>query len=112
MCSNYEKGLFVKKILTTLALAATVSLTGCATSAPHGGLFTDLQLPVGATSNAKATKVGHAKCQSILSLVAQGDCSIEAAKADGNITTVTHMDWKANNILGIIGNYELIVHGN
>ncbi|WP_372966379.1 TRL-like family protein [Marinobacter sp.] len=102
----------MKKIVSTAVLAASLTLTGCATSVPVGGLFTDVQLPVGATANAKGTKVGTAKCQSILSLIAQGDCSIEAAKADGGITSVTHMDWKANNILGIIGNYELTVHGN
>jgi len=102
----------LKKVLTTLALAASVSLAGCATSVPIGALITDVTLPAGATANGEGTKVGRAKCQSILALVAQGDCSIEAAKADGNITEVTHMDWKANNILGIIGNYELVVHGN
>lgn len=102
----------MKKIISAVAVTASMTLAGCATSVPVGGLFTDVQLPAGVTSNAKATKTGHAKCQSILTLIAQGDCSIEAAKADGNITNVTHMDWKANNILGIIGNYELIVHGN
>jgi hypothetical protein len=79
---------------------------------PVGGLLTDIQLPVGATSNAEASKTGSAKCTSILALVATGDCSMETAKKNGNITSVTHADWKANNILGIIGNYELIVHGN
>lgn len=102
----------MKKVLTTLALAATVTLSGCATSVPVGGIYTDVTLPRGATSESEATKVGSAKCTSLLSLIAKGDCSIEAAKADGNITTVTHMDWKANNILGIFGNYELVVHGN
>lgn len=102
----------VTKVLSTLALAASVSLTGCATSMPVGVILTDVTLPAGATANGEATKVGRAKCQSILLLVAQGDCSIEAAKADGGITEVTHMDWKANNILGVIGNYELTVYGN
>lgn len=102
----------MKKVLTTLALAASVTLTGCASSFPHGGIYTDVQLPSGVTSASSSSKVGSAKCTSLLSLIATGDCSIEAAKADGNINTVTHMDWKANNILGIIGNYELIVHGN
>lgn len=102
----------MKKILSTTVLAASMTMAGCATSVPVGGLFTDIQLPVAATANAQGSKVGTAKCQSILALIAQGDCSIEAAKADGNITSVTHIDWKANNILGIIGNYELTVHGN
>ena len=64
-----------------------------------------------ATSNSAAGKVGKATCQSILSLVATGDCSIEAAKKNAGITEVTHVDWKANNILGIIGTYTVTVHG-
>jgi hypothetical protein len=102
----------MKKIFASALLASSVALTGCATSVPVGGLFTNIELPVGATSNAQATKTGSATCQSILALVAMGDCSIEAAKKNGNITSVSHADWKANNILGIIGNYELVVHGN
>ncbi len=102
----------MKKVLSTLALAASVSLAGCASTMPAGGILTDITLPAGVTSNGEATKVGRAQCKSILALLAQGDCSIEAAKADGGITEVTHMDWKANSILGIIGNYELVVHGN
>ncbi|GAA3588786.1 MULTISPECIES: TRL-like family protein [Marinobacter] len=101
----------MKKFFAAAAIAATVTLSGCATSFPVGGLYTDVELPAGATSNTAASKTGVAKCQSILSLVAIGDCSIEAAKEDGNISSVSHMDWKAKNILGIIGTYELRVHG-
>lgn len=107
-----KESTIMKKILASGLIAASLALGGCASSQPYGGLFTDLQLPVTATSNEQGTKVGTATCKSILAMVATGDCSIEAAKQDGNITEVTHVDWKANNILGIIGNYELIVHGN
>jgi hypothetical protein len=102
----------MKNVLKVSVLAvAAMLLQGCATSVPVGGLFTDLQLPVAVTSNAQGTKIGIAKCKSVLGLVATGDCSLEAAKKQGGITEVTHVDWKANNILGIIGEYELIVHG-
>ncbi len=107
-----KRDLSMKKLLTSALLASSVALTGCATSMPVGVLFTDLTLPVGATANSQGSKVGVAKCQSILAVVATGDCSLEAAKKDGNITSVTHADWKANNILGVIGNYELTVRGN
>ena len=89
-----------------------VALTGCATSMPVGGIYTDLKLPVTATSDGGGTvKVGTAECMSVLALVATGDCSIEAAKKNGGITKVYHVDWEANNILGIIGKYKVVVHG-
>lgn len=102
----------MKKLLLLTGLSATLALGGCATSHPVGGLYTELDLPVAATANSQGTKTGTASCQSILGLVAVGDCSITAAKMNGNIDEVTHIDWHAKNILGIIGNYELTVHGN
>ncbi len=103
----------MKKLILGSMIAASVTLTGCATSYPVGGLYTDVNLPIAATANnGDASKSGTATCQSILSLVAQGDCSIEAAKKNGGITKVHHVDWDANNILGIIGNYKLTVYGN
>lgn len=98
------------KILAPIAGLALLS--GCATNVPVGGLLTDVKLPLLATSASGGSKTGTAVCQSFLSLLATGDCSVEAAKADGGITEVTHVDWKANNILGIIGTYTTTVHGN
>ena len=101
------------KTTSKFALIGAVALLGgCATSAPVGGVFTDITLPIQATSAQGGTKTGTSQCTSILSLLATGDCSIEAAKANGGITEVTSVDWKANNILGIIGNYTTTVRGN
>lgn len=91
---------------------AVTLLAGCATSYPVGSLFTDVQLPVAATGEAGGKKMGEAECTSILALVATGDCSIEAAKKKGKITKVTHVDWSAKNILGVIGNYKVVVYGD
>ncbi len=102
----------MKRILAIGIVGASLMLSGCATSYPVGGLYTGVKLPVDATSNqVKATKAGTASCRSILSLVATGDCSLETAKEDGNIDKVTHVDWEADNILGIIGNYQVTVYG-
>ena len=99
------------KLLVCLC-AAAVLLSGCATSYPVGGIFTDVNLPVTATANVgKGVKSGEASCMSVLALVATGDCSIETAKKNGGISKVYSVDWKANNILGIIGNYKVIVTG-
>jgi len=102
----------MKQLKFAALLLALAMLSGCATSYPMGMLFTEVTLPAGATSNVdKGSKTGTAECISVLSLVATGDCSIAAAKKDGRITKVTHVDWYARNILGIIGNYKVMVHG-
>ncbi len=101
----------MKKSFAAIVTVSALMLGGCATSYPVGGILTDITLPAGVTEHAAAKKTGVAKCQSILALVANGDCSIEAAKKDGGITKVSHVDWKANNVLGIIGNYEVRVYG-
>jgi len=87
-------------------------LSGCAASYPYGGLYTQMKLPVTATSNAASQKVGTAMCTSVLSMVATGDCSIDAAKKNGHIQKVSHVDWDAKNILGLYGEYKVTVYGN
>jgi len=103
----------MKHVAKLVAMAgAVMMLAGCASSFPAGGLFTDLKLPVAATGEAGGKKMGEASCTSILAMVATGDCSINTAKKNGKITKVTHVDWSANNILGIIGNYKVVVYGD
>ena len=98
--------------LVAVMCVAVGLLTGCATPYPVGTLYTELSLPVTATANDGASpKMGTAECTSILSLVATGDASIEAAKKQGGITEVHHVDWYAENILGIIGKYKVVVYG-
>ena len=100
----------IKALAAAFVLLAFV--TGCATVYPIGSWYTDVKLPVGATDNVgKATKVGTAESISILSLFAFGDSSIEAAKKNGGITKVYHVDWDARNILGIYGKYTVTVYG-
>jgi hypothetical protein len=103
----------MKKVVCVAAVLVCVGLlTGCATSYPVGSFYTELKLPVVATGiPVKDMKTGTATCQSILSLVATGDCSLETAMKNGGITKVHHVDWEVKNILGIIGNYKLTVYG-
>jgi hypothetical protein len=104
----------MKKLLCLVSvLVVAFYLSGCATSVPMGSLYTELKLPVTATGEQVkgAEKVGRAECMSVLGLVATGDASIETAMKNGNITKVTHIDWEAKNILGIIGNYKCTVYG-
>ena len=92
-------------------VAAVGLLSGCVTSFPVGSIFTEVSLPVAVTSQGSYSKVGRAQCESILGLVAIGDASIEQACKNGNITKIHHVDWKARNILGVIGKYECVVYG-
>ena len=72
----------MRKIVTSILGIGSIAFfcAGCATSFPVGSLYTELGLPVGATSNVTGSKKGVAKCQSVLGLVATGDASIDAAK--------------------------------
>ena len=102
----------MRKMKIAAALLAAGMLAGCASPYPVGVFYSEMKLPVGVTSNnGKSAKVGTAECSSVLSLFATGDCSIEAAKKNGGITKVTHMDWDAKNVLGLFGKYKLVVHG-
>ena len=94
-------------------VAVAALLTGCASPYPQGILYTELKLPTAATSNATVAKekVGISMCTSILSWVATGDASIDAAMKNGGITKIHHVDWDAKNILGLYGEYKCTVYG-
>ena len=101
-----------KAIATALATAAMVVVTGCATSYPMGNIYTELRLPVAATSaDLSDLKVGTASCRSILGMVATGDSSIQTAAKSAGITQIHHVDWEVKNILGVIQETTVIVYG-
>ncbi|HSA86391.1 MAG TPA: TRL-like family protein [Nitrospira sp.] len=100
----------------SLAAIALVGLTsaGCqiVASPMAGAIFGETKYGFVATDASAATKEGKACGTSILGLVAQGDASIQAAKAAGGVTSVASVDHYAKNILGIYGEYCTIVRGN
>jgi hypothetical protein len=105
----------MKKLsLILLLFCFTVILSGCATIYPVGSFYTGVKVPslMGDGQDVSYSKVGKAKAISILSLFAFGDASIEKAKQNGNIKTIKYIDWKADNILGIYGEYTTIVYGD
>ncbi len=103
------------KNIKTIAMAAVAAcmLSSCAfVKAPLTGfIYTDMKAPLTATSNGNSSKVGMAKAQSILGIVAQGDASIEAAAKKAGITKIHHVDEHAYSVIGIIATYEVIVYG-
>ena len=103
----------MKNKLKALCIAgAVLAMTGCASTVPIGMVITDVELPIVATTaSTSSPKKGEASCVSYVFVYAKGDCSIETAKKNGGITTVTSVDWHYDTILGIINNYKVIVHG-
>jgi hypothetical protein len=91
-------------------LGVVLMLAGCASFYPAGGIYTEGKMGVQAGSGA-ADKTGRACMTSILALVATGDASIEAAKAAGGIKEVVSMNYEVKNILGVWGEYCLVVKG-
>jgi hypothetical protein len=99
--------------LFTLLVAGSFIFSGCATPFPMGNIYTDITMPsaVG-TGNLAYSKVGKSQSKSILGLVATGDASIATAAQNGGITQIKYVDYKAENILGIIGTYTTTVYGD
>lgn len=100
----------MKKAMVVGSLVIAGMLSGCASTIPVGAIYTEVKLPQSSTPNA-GKKEGTAECKSFLSLIATGDCSIAAAKKQGGISKVSHVDWEAMSILGLIGNYKIHVYG-
>lgn len=95
-------------------LLSVLCLTSCASprAAGFGLLYTDTQSGVSATSNPAGTRVGEACLNTILGLVSFGDATIETARRNGGITTITSVDEHSTGILGFVyGKYCTVVRG-
>jgi hypothetical protein len=102
----------MRKLLAMILLAGFLTSCGAFVGAPVTGfLYTDVKAPLAVTANEGSTKVGTAKMQSILGLVATGDASIEAAAKSAGITKIHHVDYEANSILGIVASFTVVVYG-
>ena len=102
----------MKKLLAIILVAGLLS--GCAFTRTEltGFIYTDLKGPITATgSTGSSTKVGTAKAQSVLGLVATGDASIEAAAKSAGITKIHHVDYESFGGLGIFATFTVIVYG-
>lgn len=98
----------MKKLALLLVL---VFLTGCASFVPMGMYYTEGKMGLQDNGGA-ATKTGRACMKSVLGMVSTGDASVAAAKVNGGITKVATIDYEVENILGVIGEYCLVVTGS
>jgi hypothetical protein len=110
--------LFAKLSALLFAVSAvSYAATGCAvpdkTHLP-GSLFFDVGHEgwvVAHDGKVSSTKSGKGTQSSILGVINGGDSSIEAARKDGDINKISHIDYHGSHILGIIGDQTLIVYG-
>lgn len=101
----------MKKLLMCLAAGAFLCSCGITKSPVQGLIYTDVVSGNAVTSNKLATKVGKAKAQGVLGLVATGDASYQTAAKNAGITKITHVDEHNYTVLGIITTYETVVYG-
>ena len=94
-----------------VAAVATLALSGCGIVGMVGTVYHGTTEPVAVTSNVIGTKVGTAKCVSVLGIVAVGDGGINMAAKDGNITQISHVDVKTLSILGLFTVKKYYVYG-
>ena len=100
----------MKKLLG-LALAAG-ALAGCASAAtPIYGWYAEVKWSTELPNGPVGSKSGEAKAQSILGIVATGDCSIQAAAKAGGITKVMTVEHNTKNIIGLFSEFTTVVTG-
>lgn len=105
-----------RTILGVAAFACTGCYAGFASTGTGvpGLLYANTVTPevgTSVTSNPAGRKVGHSSCESYLGLIASGDCSVEAAAAQGKITRIHSVARKVENILGLYAKVTIIVTG-
>ena len=111
---TYKLTITLKKTVVFVALsvaALTLSSCGGLSTRPVGSVYADVADPVAATSSS-GSRIGEATSTSYLGVVALGDSSVDAAKRNGGISSVSSVDVKRKNILGIITTYTTVVRGN
>lgn len=102
-------------LIMFVALVAMGLTFGCAgvMSPVSGTLYVGVKAPFTATGAAGGSaKMGTAKCSSILGIVAIGDCSIDTAAKNGNVSKIHHVDYDAKNYLGFYASFKTMVYGD
>jgi len=103
----------MKKLMFVAALAAMASGCICVGKTNASSALTlDVSSPDTSfiDNSVKTAKMGTATAKGVICFV-DGDASLKAAMDNGGITKVHHVDYKVNNILGIVGSTTTIVWG-
>ncbi len=110
------------RIALVVALCVfAVAMTGCGYAGfygapvvpPPGAIYAEVSAPMTThfDKTVVVTKSGSAFSESILGLVATGDCSLEAAARNGGITEINYADYTIYNILGVYSKFTVTVYG-
>lgn len=101
------------KYVAIIVLSSIIFVSCVSRTSPLVGLLvTNVTHSGGVSDDQGGVLQGKAKCKSILGLVSTGDCSIEAAKKAGGITTVSTIDYNTKSyVFGIYQSFEVIVTG-
>ncbi|MCY1080530.1 TRL-like family protein [Archangium lansingense] len=103
-------------VVATLSIAAT-GLSGCAGIAFPGAIgFSSLYANTNGNNFInEQTKLGSKSSEgcvtSILGLITTGDAGVHETARKANISRVSHIDYRFENILGIYAKYCAIVYG-
>ena len=104
----------MKRILISMLVIGASATTAFADDlfAPHGVLYGETVAPYSTyfDSSVAPRKSGEATCKNYFLLVAKGNCSIQDAMRDGDITTIQSIDRKNKNIL-FYQKSTIVVHG-
>ena len=79
---------------------------------PYGAIFGETSTPYSTyfDSSVALRKTGEATCKNYFYIVAKGNCSIQDAMRDGDITKIQSIDRKNKNIL-FYQKSTIVVHG-
>jgi hypothetical protein len=94
-----------------------VGASGCYTTPvmpPMGLIYSDVKAPLTAEAEkpAMTEQKGEASSESVLGLVAWGDCSLEAAARNGKLSTIEYADYEYMNVVfGIYQKFTVTTHG-
>lgn len=94
-----------------LALALLFSL-GISCVSPGGGgaaIFNSFSGPFQATSNSGRGKTGEASAYCVLGIACFGDCSINKASLEGNVSKVAAVDYHYFSLFGFVFNKTTII---
>ena len=107
------KRIFSLQLLTLFFVA--IFSSGCVTSPVQGVLYSDLKHSglgtLAINEQVKSTKEGKASCKGFLGLFAVGNCTIEEAKKNGQISKIGSVNYKTTSYLGIYTKYTTVVKG-
>ena len=110
----------IKRIMLLPALALCGFAIGCGAIMapvvpPMGGVYTNFNAPLDLNcQNGKqfGAKRGESSSKAIAGVVAWGDASIHAAKENGELTKIYHVDYQYTNILlGAYAKFTTVVYG-